>query len=762
MKDVLECVKIINAENVDIDKARKIFKGNEHCDFLRALRDDDSFDSILDARDGLEIKNLVLEAIASFRGDGADAEEFSSSNFPPSDSDDSNYIERSTDSVDSLLESDTDAEEVSSSNFSPSDSDDSNYTERSTDSEASTLESDTDAEGFSSSNSCSSDSDDSNCTERSADSEDFLLESDTDAEECASSNFSSSNFSSSKSSYSKDFPLKSGTRANETWMGLDHRSTLKGVLTDFVTKQLWYDGQQRIRFIAFCMQACNKAMTVLYEELGVEAAVAAPRTIISGGISLRMLFLSMLRNLHPKSRILTKQFIGELFQVSDLDLTVVNSNWPLQYHRLLTIVTYSVVLWIRNRMFDKEFRGDSLLSTSRLWRPKDLKHLVKMLNAKIRDQQANDPKSWPVGIEVTRVTPVHHVAGSEGDDFDLLIQDRILYDPSESLRAWGMPEAAALLCKNRHKQFIVTHNRNLKISSDIDFTLSRIMLRFQLVYKIPGMEVLPALISAEVLDLSVSSPMTRKRIMYDQEAPEEIYQKIFTYNENSLEKLKVFTYTSTSQIRDLERMLFLDTQMKPWTDKKYGKRLGRYIWIFFLKALMHDTQAMEQGCQNPSGDERRAGELFQDNDSRLPMTACLRNSTPGILRDLAQVVDLFKALHKAPEKFEDAFRKYGEFESCIVRTFIGGCAAKQVTLSNFSEAHMDPTRYPFKEYQAYVDKVVGYIEQICTAISLHSALSGIQDPDLSWSTVDIKTGSLPNEQLRTMKSLQKWASTSQK
>jgi len=131
---------------------------------------------------------------------------------------------------------------------------------------------------------------------------------------------------------------------------------------------------------------------------------------------------------------------------------------------------------------------------------------------------------------------------------------------------------------------------NTRITDDkVDFMLCRIKMTFVICYRTNKGRYLCDSVVGELLDLSGSLPNNSS--WKHQENQDYIIEKVIPYDTTPIRKIDgkgsitVKTNTWKYVVLDLQRMVFLETDYKPWLASKPLKRLRRFIWACTIYSI---------------------------------------------------------------------------------------------------------------------------------------------------------------------------------
>ena len=137
-----------------------------------------------------------------------------------------------------------------------------------------------------------------------------------------------------------------------------------------------------------------------------------------------------------------------------------------------------------------------------------------------------------------------------------------------------------------------THNRTIEASPRNHFQLNRIKLTILVAYKkIKGVasdDENPYYVDAiplELLDVSHSFHVTASKEQMHEKYHVNLKRYSISFNNY---KFEFFAQSLVGILKDYENVLFVDTNYEPWSDKKYTKRLRRWLWLCLIYTFASD------------------------------------------------------------------------------------------------------------------------------------------------------------------------------
>lgn len=231
---------------------------------------------------------------------------------------------------------------------------------------------------------------------------------------------------------------------------------------------------------------------------------------------------------------------------------------------------------------------------------------------------------------------------------------------------------------DEYPDFYSSHNAGVKIPEmGAHFNLNRIKMSLVVCYMTPAGEFRSDPFVGELVDLSNSLPDDKKFLRiaegdwglhfrrYTVSAPHQYIHEV-----DGNPRVEFETYTVRTLADDIARILFTDTDNRPWNAGKMVKRLKRYIWCIVID--MVKGSSVKEAAAVVQRLERAAQAVFRSKG--LPRA--LRDNP--LLGHLTAVAEVAKEDQTDPSRYDDFVAKVsGHLQKIHWTILVNGIAQSQ-------------------------------------------------------------------------------------
>lgn len=371
---------------------------------------------------------------------------------------------------------------------------------------------------------------------------------------------------------------------------VDENREFKDMMTDLVVNE-FFDEEGLYNFLSDIIIDHNEAIEKYKSKNGLN-----PKDIMflfKGGNVLRMVGNEFLYQLPSSVAERLKSKYKPFFKRSDADFGIyvnpeVLKKIPKIYDEMAEL-TYEVQYHLREKFSLDPTRYFKFMKLSRSMQSKILNnYLSKLQNA---NSLTTENSKWK-NVKINKLM------------FDTISSDGNYssnYQPiNDKLITFGKNEDSIIIAPKFYLGEIVqphplyiNDNRALKFCKEencdvpINFDLVRTKINFSFDTS-NGVKS----IGGELIDVSIGKDVSIKH--FYENVNENIEEYTLNLNDNSL------TFTSYSikyLAEDIYRIIYKDTNYKPWTDAKYKKRLSRYLFLGFVDEFMKKRSIGEMRSQ---------------------------------------------------------------------------------------------------------------------------------------------------------------------
>lgn len=327
----------------------------------------------------------------------------------------------------------------------------------------------------------------------------------------------------------------------------------RGIVTEFVSDNFFDRSSRLFRFLSVVISHYNEMVKKFREERNLgERDVFF---IFKGGNVLRVIAKDFFLELPENTNRIIVNYYSSFFKRSDADFSIYLNpdleNYD-KYFQELVILTYYEQVKIKKIFLNNETRYFDFFCYNEPHKKKLLSSLLKKLNY---DDVAVGEINYQQSIDYTSI-----------DDFEYLVKEG---SPTKKVIA----ENESYLYTSINQSFDDTLENGWRTK----FSLIRTKVHF--VFQKDGKT---KNIDGELIDVSMPHRNSSElKIFYQQ-----VDQNIVAYTlRRKSEKIIFYSYTVEYLIKDLERILFLQS-IYPWNDDKYVKRLNRLIFMYFIEIFV--------------------------------------------------------------------------------------------------------------------------------------------------------------------------------
>ena len=352
---------------------------------------------------------------------------------------------------------------------------------------------------------------------------------------------------------------------------------LKNVSTDIVVNEFFSTKETLYRFMNIVYNNFRQALTIYRKKRNIPKRKLF--FLYKGGNVLRIVSSEFLLELPSSATRELGKFYSQFFKRSDADFSIYLDpsikNYDIIYHEL-SLLSYLLQDRIRIIFLSDPTRYFDFYRYNKEYQ----RQLLESYLSEYNKQEGFENEFYNLAVGKVSVYD-DNIYGLSNPDATLEFVDE-----NHTLEVRKIANA---MIKNSRSIMVITHNNSL------DFTLNKIRTKFNLtrtkiVFTLFRRDNTSLNVGGELIDVSIP----HKDNFGHSHFFEDLNKNVTTYKLSYKDCELSFKSSSLSYLsKDLEGILFIQREF-PWLDNKYGKRINRLFYLYFIDIFIRLEDSMEK------------------------------------------------------------------------------------------------------------------------------------------------------------------------
>ena len=451
---------------------------------------------------------------------------------------------------------------------------------------------------------------------------------------------------------------------------MEDKMKLNSCATDWITIHFFDNKKDRIRYINLVIETYSKVLDTI---IGLDTSFDKNNiNIISkGGVAIRLMLKNLTRDFQSEIMDDIDDTIKKQVKLSDFDFEILTNKEVFNDEKIINkinVITYIVILQIKYYMIQHKDHYFAFFRYNEKQQNKQIKKLETCINNKLKDTtlfkdynvqkidyESNDRKCFAIVKNETEDSNL------SGDNFSLIYIDKFLDNYNINFNKDIYKDLG------NENNFYATHNTLIDFETKLSdkniissFNLNRIKFNFKVTIKKEGTNTPQNInIPGEILDLSHPSKKDRRSFMELEPFTNNKYFSEYIFSDSNLRYL---SYSIYGLLKDINDIIFPETEYAPWNNNKYKKRLTRsialFIYLLFLEKSLDISYLDRISLLDNLNNEIKTD--FQDSNNSIykiqsdfwiEMIFHLKKVAEISIRDSSQYLKYKRILSKTIEGF---------------------------------------------------------------------------------------------------------------